>query len=156
MAMCVGAGLLVGGPLAGQQPPAKHVAHPIVAQRMVDAFVTAHPELGELELALITDDGCKTVAATAHEDLGEKCDADELGPIRTGKADVEAPSKDDPVYDITQALHDRSGHLIGAVGMDLKPSIGDRDAVVKRAAELLHELERRIPSKARLMQADKR
>jgi hypothetical protein len=83
--------------------------------------------------------------------LSEKCDDDEKGPIRTGEPDVEAPSKADPVYDITQALHDSAGRLIGAVGMDIKPEAGpDRAAVVARAKALLQELEAQIPSKEKL------
>ena len=133
-------------------PEQKTSTRRTAAQQLVDEFVRSHPELTALEIALTSADGCRTVAATATEDIGEKCDADELGPIRTGKADVEAPTKADPVYDITQALHDARGNLIGAVGMDLKPTIGARAAVVARALVLLHELEPRIPSKAALLE----
>jgi hypothetical protein len=122
-------------------------------QRLVDRIVAAHPELAAMELAIVTDDGCKTIAATDRKDVGEQCDDDELGPIRTGDPDVEAPTKDDPVYDITQALHDTAGNLIGAVGMDIKPGPDqDRQAVVTRALALLHELEAQIPSKQRLLE----
>src|SRR5262245_43963561 len=86
----------------------------IAAQRLVDEFVNAHPELAGLELALLLGADCRTVAATAREDVGEKCDDDELGPIRTGRPDIEPPSRKDPIYDITQALHDPTGAVIGA------------------------------------------
>ena len=123
------------------------------AQQLVNRTVAAHPELAGLELALETGGVCKTVAATAPEDIGERCDADELGPMRTGAPDVEAPSASDPVYDITQALHDSGGRLIGAVGMDLKPAAGvDRAAVVAKARAILREMETAIPSKAALLQ----
>ena len=122
------------------------------AQRLVNDFVRRHSsEVAAIELAIISDDGCTTLAATDPKDVGEKCDDDEKGPIRTGQPDIEAPSKHDPVYDITQALHDSAGGLIGAVGMDIKPSAGpDREAVVARAKALLHELEAQIPSKEKL------
>lgn len=146
--------VLLAGPAAAQssagpvKPP-----HGIFAQLLVDRFVRDHPELTALELAVTTAGGCRTVAATAPEDVGENCDADELGPIRTGKPDVEVPSKADPVYDITQALHDATHHLIGAAGMDRRPQTGPtRAAVVKRARELLRALEAQIPSKARLLE----
>ena len=123
-------------------------------QQMVNRFVANHPELAALEIALMSrDGGCSTVAASSPEDVGEACDADELGPIRTGQPEVEAPSREDPVYDITQALHDAQGHLVGAVGMDLKPEIGTRDEVMARAAALLRELEAQIPSKSWLLEA---
>ncbi|HVO35155.1 MAG TPA: PDC sensor domain-containing protein [Gemmatimonadales bacterium] len=123
------------------------------AQQLVNRTVAAHPELAGLELALATGGVCKTVAATAPEDIGERCDADELGPMRTGEPDVEAPSASDPVYDITQALHDSAGRLIGAVGMDLKPATGqDRAAMVAKARAILGEMEAAIPSKGALLQ----
>ena len=143
---------LAVGPASAQQSKTPVKGPVVVAQQLVDQFVRAHPELSALELAVTSTKGCRTIAATAPEDVGEKCDADELGPIRTGKPDVEAPSKADPVYDITQALHDASGNLIGAAGLDLKPGIGPRAAVVARARELLRELEALIPSKAKLLE----
>lgn len=122
------------------------------AQALVDRTAAAHPELAGVELALGSADSCRTVAATAPEDIGEKCDADELGPMRTGTPDVEAPSRADPVYDITQALHDSTGRLIGAVGMDLKPAPGqDRAAALETARRILHEMEAAIPSAAELL-----
>ena len=124
----------------------------IVGQRLVDEFVESHPELLALELSVTTPDGCRTIAATAREDVGTKCDGDELRPIRTGVPDVELPTKHDPVYDITQALHDASGRLIGAAGMDLKPDVGSRQAAVTHAQELLRELEAQIASKDRLQE----
>jgi hypothetical protein len=139
--------------LCGAAGPANGASRTILAQRLVDEFVELHPELAGLELAVAANGGCRTVAATAREDVGELCDADELGPIRTGMPDVEAPSRHDPVYDITQALHDANGELVGAAGMDLKPAPGaSREAVLNHARTLLHELESRIPSKERLLQ----
>lgn len=140
----------IGGPAAHAQKPRAET----YAQRLVNDFVKRHSsEVTAVELAIISDSGCKTLAATAPEDIGEKCDDDENGPIRTGQPDVEAPSKADPVYDITQALHDSTGRLIGAVGMDIKPSAGpDRAAVVARAKALLQELETQIPSKEKLFE----
>jgi hypothetical protein len=122
------------------------------AQQLVNRTVAAHAELAAVELAVVTDSGCRTVAATAAEDIGERCDTDELGPMRTGEPDVEEPSASDPVYDITQALHDSAGRLIGAVGMDLKPTAGaDRAAVLAKARAILREMEAAIPSKASLL-----
>jgi hypothetical protein len=153
-ASVLGVLVLSAGTLVSQQQSAQAKPAPaIVAQQLVDQFVQAHPELSALELAVVSSGHCKTIAATAAEDVGEKCDADELGPIGTGKPDVEVPTTEDPVYDITQALHDREGRLIGAVGMDLKPATGPtREAVVARAGELLRDLEAQIPSKTRLLE----
>ena len=124
----------------------------IAAQRLVDEFVDGHPELAGLELALLVGADCRTVAATAREEVGGKCDADELGPIRTGRPSVEPPSRKDPVYDITLALHDQAGAVIGAAGMDLEPEPGaSREATLQHARSLLRELESRIVSKDDLL-----
>jgi len=140
-----GAGAATARGRAGVRPRTR-------AQQLVNRTVAAHPELAGLELALETGGVCKTVAATAPEDIGERCDADELGPMRTGEPNVEAPSASDPVYDITQALHDSAGGRIGAVGMDLKPAAGrTRAAVLAKARAILREMEAAIPSKAALL-----
>jgi len=134
-----------------QDTPAPRVA--TYAQRLVVRFVAEHPGLASVEIAVAGGDGCRTIAATDPKDIGEKCDADELGPMRSGRPDVEAPSAADPVYDITQALHDAAGRVIGAVGMDLRPEPGQsRRAVVAKARAILRELEAVIPSAAKLLE----
>ena len=122
------------------------------AQRLVRQFVSEHSgDLAAIEIALLSGAKCVTVAATDPKDVGEACDDDENRPIRTGVPNVDEPTKEDPVYDITQALHDQSGRLIGAVGMDIKPvANGDRASALARANTLLRELEARIPSAAAL------
>jgi iron complex outermembrane receptor protein len=139
----------LGGAAFGQQSGRVRIR----AQQLVEETVARHPELHGLELALVSDSGCATVAATAPEDVGERCDADEEGPIRTGRADIETPTRADPVYDITQALHDASGAVIGAVGMDIAPRRGEaQTAVLRRALSILRELEAQVPSRQVLLQ----
>jgi hypothetical protein len=157
MVTAIAVGMLCG-PVTAQKkdkhaPPAPRIA----AQALIAAFLAAHADsLEAIELAVTSGRGCKTVAATHTEDVGETCDADERAAMKSGKPYVEPPSKADPIYDITQALHDRNGTLIGAVGMDLKPSIGDRAAVVARAQALLRELEAQVPSAAKLLETSGR
>jgi hypothetical protein len=143
---------LAPGVLAQSKPKQSPPLPKTNAQELVIRFVSQHSdELEALELAIGTGRGCKTVAATHVEDLGEACDEDELTAMRTNEPYVEAPTKNDPVYDITQALHDTTGALIGAAGMDLKPQAGqDRAAMVARARALLRELETQIPSVQKL------
>lgn len=132
--------------------PSKEDEHPnTYAQQLVDRMVARHPELKSVEMALLSNKGCATVAATAAEDIGEACDSDENAPMKSGNPYVEAPSKDDPVYDITQALHDASGRLIGAVGMDIAPAGRNRGAVVTQAVSVLREMEKLIPSREGLL-----
>jgi hypothetical protein len=111
--------------------------------------------LAAMEIALLTDGNCATVAATDPKDVGEACDDDEKGPIRSGVPNVEAPTAEDPVFDITQALHDSTGRLIGAVGMDVKPATNrNREAALSEARALLRELEAKIPSSAALRESN--
>jgi hypothetical protein len=143
--------LLVASPSAFAAQSQKQGKHPnTYAQQLVDQMVARHAQLKSVELAVVTEKGCATVAATAAEDIGEACDEDENEPMKTGKPYVEAPSKDDPVYDITQALHDVSGKLIGAVGMDIDPAGRSRKAVVAQAEVVLREMESLISSKEAL------
>jgi hypothetical protein len=144
------AALIIVAMLASREVAAQR-SRPIQASAVLKTFLREHPQLSALEIAVDTAGTCRTIAASDPTDVGEACDDDEVGPMRTGQADVEAPTKDDPVYDITQALHDASGRLIGAVGMDIPPRGQSRDAVVALAATLLHELESRISSKASLL-----
>lgn len=128
-------------------PPAPY------AQWLVDRSVTLHGPVKSVEMAVVLDGVCRTIAATAPEDLGEKCDDDENQPMATGTPSVEAPTAADPVYDITFALHDARGTLIGAVGMDIAPGGMDRAGVLSLARSVLAEIEQQIPSKRRLFQA---
>lgn len=144
---------LLLAPLLGTAAGPKRGKHPnTYAQQIVDRMVAQHPGVKSVELALLSNKGCATVAATAAEDIGEACDSGENAPMKTGNPYVEAPSKNDPVYDITEALHDASGKLIGAVGMDIAPAGRNRAAVVAQARAVLAEMERLIPSKEKLLE----
>ncbi|HEY7235683.1 MAG TPA: PDC sensor domain-containing protein [Gemmatimonadaceae bacterium] len=141
--------LLAPAMAAAQRQPERNE---IYAQRILRELVRRHhDEVSAMELALATGGRCVTIAATDPKDIGEKCDADELGPIRTGAPTIEAPTSADPVFDITQALHDKSGRLIGALGTDVIPTAnGDRAVALARAEALRRELEALIPSAAAL------
>jgi hypothetical protein len=149
----IGAFLLRAPTASCQQPRATtDTAHRILAQRLVDSFVATHSDLLAMEMAVLTGSTCKVIAATAPEDVGTGCGVDENEPIKTGAPYVETPTAQSPIYDVTQALHDAKGNLIGAIGMDLKPASGQtQEAIVERARELLRSFEAQIPSKARLM-----
>ncbi|MEJ2051290.1 MAG: PDC sensor domain-containing protein [Calditrichota bacterium] len=136
--------------LPAKQPTGQRKTH---AQQLIDQMVARYPEVENVGMAVESGMGCATVAATDPKDIGTRCDEDEYSPMQTGEPNVEDPTKEDPIYDITQALHDSSGNLIGAVGMDLVPQPGqERDAVVAGALKILQDLEARIPSKSQLFE----
>jgi len=162
IAVACGVGLALVLPTArlnakeGSQGRAK-----IFAQKLVETVVTKHPELSGVELAATPPGGhkCLTIASTETKDLlpggrraliGEKCDEDEFAAMRTGKPFAE---KEEDGFDITVPLHDATGKLIGAVGMDFKPEPGQQEpGVIERATRITRELEKQIPSKAALFQ----
>jgi hypothetical protein len=125
-------------------PPAPY------AQWLVDTTVAAHAELSGMEMAVVLDDTCRTIAATDEEDLDELCGGDELGAMKQAEPDLEMPSKDEPEYEVTLALHDAKGGLIGSLGMDLDPADLNSDAALALARKILAEIEAKIPAKDHL------
>jgi hypothetical protein len=125
----------------------------IAAQDLVDRFVAGHPEMVSLQLAVSSDRGCRTIAATAREAVGAMCDAAALGPMSSGMPRIALPTRHDPVYEISQALHDARGTVIGAAGMNLSNDVArNRDSALAHARKLLRELEQQIPSKSMLLE----
>jgi hypothetical protein len=122
----------------------------IVAQKLVDEALAKHPEVTGIELAAPTSKGCSTIASTDPKGVGEKCDQDELGPLRTGKPFVE---KETDGFDATLPLHDAAGKIIGTIGMDFKPKPGQTESIIiDQASKIVRELETQVPSKARLFE----
>ncbi len=71
--------------------------------------------------------------------------------MKTGEPVVEQEPEG---FDVTAPLHDATGKLIGAVGIDFKQQHGQTKAnVLELTAVLLNELEQQIPSKAFLFQS---
>lgn len=120
----------------------------IFAQKLVEEVQARHPEVKSLEISSPWKGKCTTIAATDPDDVGEKCDRDELAPMRTGKPFVEREKEG---YDVTLPLHDGGGKIIGSLGMDLGPQPGRRESeIIKRAERIARELESRISSKEKL------
>ena len=122
----------------------------IFAQRLVEDVLAKHSDITSVELAVQSPAGCSTIAASDPKDIGEKCDKDELDPMRTGKPSVE---KESDGFDVTMPLHDTAGQTIGTVGLDIKPEPGQqKSSVVERAKKIVQEVEAQIPSKAKLLE----
>jgi hypothetical protein len=119
------------------------------SQRLVETTLAAHPEADEVGIAVTSSNRCTVLASTDAEDRGAKCEADDSAPIRTGKPFV---GREEGEFDISLPLHDRSGRLVGAVGIRLKAAPGQTQAiVVNQARAMAHEMEAQIPSKAALL-----
>ena len=125
---------------------------PTYAQSLVDETLSHHPELVGIELAGRRGDGCVTIAATEPGDVGDRCDGKEKNALTSGAAFVEEPTRHDPAYIVTEALHDASGTVVGLLIIDIPPRSGEqRAAVLSRARAIRAEMEARIPSENRLL-----
>ena len=142
--------LLIGGASVVATPADK-----TVAQQLVGEAMAKHPQVSGVELSS-TPPGksCLTIASTEAKGLGEKCDRDELTAMKTNKPFVEKENEEGKeVYDITMPLHDATGKLIGTVGLDFKPEPNQKESeVVELARQIVHEMETRIPTKAKLFE----
>jgi hypothetical protein len=121
-----------------------------LAQKIIDDAHRKHPDAAELGIAIVASKGCLTIASTDKTDIGEKCEAEDAEPIRTGKPQVEKEGKN---LDVTLPLHDAAGAVVGSVGIELAQKPGEVQAdTVKHAQEIAREMEQGIRSKAALTQ----
>lgn len=142
--------------LIGGITVAATAAGKIYAQQLVEEAVARNPQVSGVELSSTPPaKACMTIASTESGDVGEKCDKDEFTVMKTNKPFVEKETEGGKeVYDVTMPLHDSHGKLIGTVGMDFKPEPGQKESqVVQSARQLVHEMEVRIPTKARLFES---
>jgi hypothetical protein len=122
----------------------------IFAQKLVEEVLAKYSEVTGVEIAVRSPETCSTVAATDPKDVGEKCDKDELDPMRTGQPSVE---KERDGFDVTLPLHDAAGQVIGAVGMGFKLKSGqERSTVLEQARQIVQEMEAQIPASAKLLE----
>ena len=123
----------------------------INAQKVVSELKAAHPEITSLELAAtrLQQDGCKTIAATEANEIGQKCDKDELTAIKTDSPFVKQ-EKDE--FDVTLPIHDSTGKIIATAGMDFKAAGQTKVTVTQQAKLIAAELEKRFTSKSRLFE----
>lgn len=123
----------------------------IMAQKVVAEIKASHPEITGLELAATRSpqEGCKTVAATEANEIGQKCDKDELTAIKTNRPFVER-EKDE--FDVTLPIHDSAGKIIATAGMDFKAAGQTKEVVTRQAKQIASELEKRFTSKSKLFE----
>jgi len=123
------------------------------AQNLVDLIAQKHSEISAVELSA-TPAGhkrCVTIAATEPKDLREKCDQDEAAAMKTEESFVEQEPEG---FDVTAPLHDLTGKLVGALGIDFKQQTGtDESQSPQTHSSAPKELEQQKPSKAFFFQS---
>ncbi len=118
------------------------------AQKLVDAAHAQHPEVDEIGIMTTTRRGCIGIASTDTSDIGEKCEADDVQPMKTGKPSV---GKEEGGFDVSVPLHDAKGRTIGVLGVGFKPTPGQTEAsAIAEAGKIEAQMAARISSKARL------
>jgi sensor histidine kinase regulating citrate/malate metabolism len=121
----------------------------LFAQKLVEATRAKHPETDEVGISAMTSRGCVGIASTDKGEIGEKCEKDDIEPMRTGKPYVE---KGKDSFDVSLPLHDSGGKIIGTVGIGFKPSAGQTEgSVTQEAQKIASEMEAQILSKAKLL-----
>ena len=119
-----------------------------LAQKLVESTRAKYPETDEVGISAITKRGCYGIASTDPSDVGEKCEAEDLLPIRTRKPYVEHEGGG---FDIALPLYDSTGKLVGSVGIGFKRSAGHSSAeLTQKAKQIAAEMGKQIPSKAAL------
>ena len=123
------------------------------AQKLVDEFVAQHPQLVRVGLHVTPLNRSQNViiASNVPEKVGQKSDPEDLQAMQSGKPIVLKEGED---FDVTLPLHDASGRVIGAIGLTFKPRPGEQEAeAIQHARSLAADLEKQIPSKAKLFAA---
>lgn len=119
------------------------------AQTLVETARTHHPEADEIGIMATTDKGCMGIASTDADDVGEKCEAEDIQPMKTGKASVE---KEGSGYSVSVLLHDATGKVVGVLAVGFEGAPGRTEAEVTEIARKMEsEMAARIPSKERLL-----
>lgn len=120
------------------------------AQKLVEAAQARHPEADEIGILANTDKGCFSIASTDKSDIGERCEADDIRPMKTGKPSV---GKEGDGFDVSVLLHDATGKTIGVLAVGFKGAPGRTEASVRKIAErMAAEMAARIPSKKKLLE----
>jgi hypothetical protein len=118
-----------------------------LAQKLVDELAKNHPELVRIGLHVTPPGSAENiiVASNVAAKIGQKSDPEDVQAMKTGRPVV---LKEGGNFDVTLPLHDAAGKVIGAIGLTLKPSGGEKEAGTKRRAQAIAgELEKQIASK---------
>jgi len=117
------------------------------AQRLVDELAKKYPELVRIGLHVTPAGSSENiiVASNVAAKLGQKSDPEDLRAMETGRPVV---LKEGENFDVTLPLHDATGKVIGAIGLTLRPDVGEQEGdATRRARAIASELENQVPSK---------
>lgn len=118
------------------------------AQQLVEGTMAKHSAATEIGIATRTARGCRGIASTDAGDVGEKCEAEDVRAMSTGRATAD---KEKDGYDVSLPLHDAAGAIVGSVGIEFKLSAATtRASALAQARKIEREMAAQITSKAQL------
>ena len=125
-------------------------AHPY-AQQLVDELLDRYPQVEILAIhATPPDSDYNIIAGSNIGRLGKKADNDDMRCVFTGKPNLEVNSTGKR-FESEMQLHDRTGTVVGSVGVVFAYKQGDdKEALHARAEKIKAELEQKIPDAAAL------
>jgi hypothetical protein len=123
------------------------------AQRLVDETMVRHSDLQILALHITPTNSTENIIlASSIGRIGKKGDEDDLEVMKTGKPLLEVHISGKR-FEVELQLHDRNGKTIGAVSTVFAYKPGDDKSQFQRRAEMIRsEIEKRIPSVAKLVE----
>jgi hypothetical protein len=121
------------------------------AQKLVDEFLDRYPDIEIMAIhATPPESDYNIIAGSNIGRLGKKADNDDMRCVFTGKPNLEINSTGKR-FESEMQLHDRTGNVIGALGVVYAYHKGaDKEALHARAEVVRKELEKRIPDAASL------
>lgn len=128
-------------------------SRPIYAQQLVNKTLSGHPSVIVMAFHVTPPNQADNVIIASNIGrIGKKADEDDLRVIRTGKSNLEVNKNGDRFEDELPLL-DRSGKIIGAVGIVFPYKQGDDKAkLAKTAEEIRNDMRRQIPSREKLFE----
>jgi len=140
-------------PLAAQSPAdAATTAKPNnLAQKLIDQGLVKHPEIVIFVMHVKNQDGSDyPIVASNIGRYGKKADEDDLRCINTGKTNLEVNATGNH-FEVEMALHDKAKNVLGAIAVVFNYKAGDdKEALHKKAEKIREEVEKQIPSLAKL------
>jgi hypothetical protein len=139
-------------PLVAQSPSAAEAKPNNYAQKLIDQGLTKHPEIVIFVMHVKNQDGSDyPIIASNIGRYGKKADEDDLRCIHTGKTNLEVNATGNH-FEVEMALHDSSKNILGAIAVVFNYKNGDdKEALHKKAERIREEVEKQIPSLAKLV-----
>jgi hypothetical protein len=124
------------------------------AQQLVEEFMEKYPEIEILVIhATPPESDYNVIAGSSIGRIGKKADNDDMRCIFTGKPNLEVNSTGKR-FESEIPLHDRTGQVIGALGVVVAYKPGDdKQALFKHADQIRAVMEKRIPDSDSLFRA---